>query len=187
MCIRDRRSSLPKDIVADTVTLEIALELLSLPREVGVHPDTGDMITAGIGRFGPYIKLGPKYASLKDGDDVLSIGLNRAVTLLAEVKTRTSGRELGTHQEKQITVRKGRFGPYVKWDKINATLPSGLEMDTVTLEEAVALVKAKAAKPPAKKVAKKKATKKRNTQKSAAKRKSAKKAKAEPADAGVAD
>ena len=184
---KPKRSSLPKDIVADTVTLEIALELLSLPREVGVHPETGDMITAGIGRFGPYIKLGPKYASLKDGDDVLSIGLNRAVTLLAEVKTRTSGRELGTHQEKQITVRKGRFGPYVKWDKINATLPSGLEMDTVTLEEAVALVEAKAAKPPVKKVAKKKATKKRNTQKSAAKRKSAKKAKAEPADAGVAD
>ena len=184
---KPKRSSLPKDIVADTVTLEIALELLSLPREVGVHPETGDMITAGIGRFGPYIKLGPKYASLKDGDDVLSIGLNRAVTLLAEVKSRTSGRELGTHQEKKITVRKGRFGPYVKWDKINATLPSGLEMDTVTLEEAVALVEAKAAKPPVKKVAKKKATKKRNTQKSAAKRKSAKKAKAEPVDAGSAD
>ena len=184
---KPKRSSLPKDIVADTVTLEIALELLSLPREVGVHPETGDMITAGIGRFGPYIKLGPKYASLKDGDGVLSIGLNRAVTLLAEVKSRTSGRELGTHQEKKITVRKGRFGPYVKWDKINATLPSGLEMDTVTLEEAVALVEAKAAKPPVKKVAKKKATKKRNTQKSAAKRKSAKKAKAEPVDAGSAD
>ena len=189
---KPKRSSLPKDMAPDTVTLEIALKLLSLPRDVGAHPESGDMITAGIGRFGPYIKLGPKYASLKDGDDVLSIGLNRAVTLLAEAKSRTSGRELGNHEDKPVTVRKGRFGPYVKWGKINATLPAGSEMDTVTLEEAIALVEAKAAKAPAKKAtkkkpAKKKAAKKKPAKKTTAKRKPAKKTKAEPADAGAAD
>ncbi len=188
---KPKRSSLPKDMAPDTVTLEIALKLLSLPRDVGGHPETGEMITAGLGRFGPYIKLGPKYASLKDGDDVLSIGLNRAVTLLAESKSRTSGREMGTHEDKPVTVRKGRFGPYVKWGKINATLPSGSEMDTISLEEAVALIVAKAAKAPAKKPAKKsaakKTVKKKPAKKSATKRKTAKKASAESADASAAD
>lgn len=184
---KPKRSSLAKDMAPDTVTLEIARKLLSLPRDVGAHPETGEMITAGLGRFGPYIKLGPKYASLKDGDDVLSIGLNRAVILLAEAKSRTSGRELGTHEDKPITVRKGRFGPYVKWGRINATLPSSMEMDTVTLEEAITLVQEKAAKAPAKKTAKKstkKSTaKKKPAKKSTAKRKTAKKAAAESADA----
>lgn len=184
---KPKRSSLAKDMAPDTVTLEIARKLLSLPRDVGAHPETGEMITAGLGRFGPYIKLGPKYASLKDGDDVLSIGLNRAVILLAEAKSRTSGRELGTHEDKPITVRKGRFGPYVKWGRINATLPSNMEMDTVTLEEAITLVQEKAAKAPAKKTAKKstkKSTaKKKPAKKSTAKRKTAKKAAAESADA----
>ncbi|MBI09643.1 MAG: DNA topoisomerase I [Rhodospirillaceae bacterium] len=184
---KPKRSSLPKDMSPDTVTLEIALKLLSLPREVGAHPETGDMIKAGIGRFGPYIKLGPKYTSLKDGDDVLSIGLNRAVTLLAEAKSRTSGRELGSHEDKPVTVRKGRFGPYVKWGKINATLPSGSEMDVVTLEEAIALVEEKAAKAATKKTAKKKPAKKKPTKKSAKNRKTAKKAEVKPADAGEAD
>lgn len=184
---KPKRSSLPKDMSPDTVTLEIALKLLSLPREVGAHPETGDMIKAGIGRFGPYIKLGPKYTSLKDGDDVLSIGLNRAVTLLAEAKSRTSGRELGNHEDKPVTVRKGRFGPYVKWGKINATLPSGSEMDAVTLEEAIALVKQKAAKATTKKTAKKKPAKKKPAKKSATNRKTANKAEVKPADAGVAD
>ena len=188
---KPKRSSLPKDMAPDTVTLEIALKLLSLPRDVGGHPETGEMITAGLGRFGPYIKLGPKYASLKDGDDVLSIGLNRAVTLLAEAKSRTSGREVGTHEDKPVTVRKGRFGPYIKWGKINATLPSGSDMDTITLEEAIALIEAKAAKAPAKKPAKKaaakKPVKKKPAKKAASKRKTAKKTSAEPADASAAD
>jgi len=188
---KPKRSSLPKDMAPDTVTLEIALKLLSLPRDVGGHPETGEMITAGLGRFGPYIKLGPKYASLKDGDDVLSIGLNRAVTLIAEAKSRTSGREVGTHEDKPVTVRKGRFGPYVKWGKINVTLPSGSEMESITLEEAVALIEAKAAKAtakkPAKKVAPKKKAKKKPAKKTSAKRKTAKKDSAEPADASAAD
>ena len=112
----------------------------------------------------------------------MSIGLNRAVTLLAEAKSRTSGRELGSHEDKPVTVRKGRFGPYVKWGKINATLPSGSEMDAVTLEEAIALVEEKAAKAATKKTAKKKPAKK-----SAKNRKTAKKAEVKPADAGEAD
>ena len=181
---KPKRASLPKDMAPDTVTLETALKLLSLPRDVGAHPETGEMITAGIGRFGPYIKLGSKYASLKDGDDVLSIGLNRAVTLLAESKSRTGGRELGTHDDKPVTVRKGRFGPYVKWGKVNATLPSGSDMDSISLEEAIALVEAKAAKTPAKKKSAKKSTaKKKPAKKAAAKKKPA----AETAGASAGD
>ncbi|NKB58892.1 MAG: type I DNA topoisomerase [Alphaproteobacteria bacterium] len=190
---KPKRASLMKGMAPDSVTLEMALKLLSLPREVGAHPETGEMITAGIGRFGPYLKMGTKYASLKDDDDVLTIGLNRGVTLIAEAKTRTSGRELGTHEDKPVTVRKGRFGPYVKWGKVNATLPGGSEMDTVTLEEAVALIVAKAAKAPAKKPAKKTAAKKKTAKRAAAKkkaptkRKSAKKSAEETTGATVAD
>ncbi len=189
---KPKRSSLPKDVAPDSVTLELALKLLSLPRDVGAHPETGEMISAGLGRFGPYLKQGTRYASLKEGDDVLSVGLNRAVTLLAESKTRTSGRELGEHEGKPVTVRKGRFGPYAKWGKINATLPKDSEMDTITLEEAVALIVAKAAKAPAKKAAPKKtakkATKKKTAKKkSATKKKTAKKSATTAADAPAAD
>jgi len=178
----------------DSVTLESALQLLSLPREVGAHPETGEMISAGIGRFGPYLKLGARYASLKDDDDVLTIGLNRAVTVIAEAKNRSGGRELGTHEDKPVTVRKGRFGPYVKWGKINATLPGGSEMDEVTLEQAIALIKTKAEKAPAKKPAAKKpsakkaaAKKAKAKPKAASKKKPAKKGAAQEASATVAD
>ena len=184
---KPKRSSLPKELAPDTVTFEIALKLLSLPREVGAHPESGEMITAGIGRFGPYIKLGPKYASLKDGDDVLSIGLNRAVTIIAESNSRTGGRDLGTHREMPVTVRKGRFGPYVKWGKINATLPKDSALDSITLEEAIVLIEAKAVKAPAKKAAAKKTTKKKPAKKTAAKKKATKKSNVEPADASAAD
>jgi len=171
---KPKRASLTKDMTPDTVTLETALKLLSLPRDVGVDPQSGDMIKAGIGRFGPYLKLGVKYASLKGEDDVLTIGLNRAVTLMAEAKTRSSGRELGEHGGHPVTVRKGRFGPYVKCGKINATLPPNLDMDAITLAEAVVLIDARAAKGPARKKAAT-ARKKSTAKKTPAKKKPAKK------------
>ncbi|PPR59091.1 MAG: DNA topoisomerase 1 [Alphaproteobacteria bacterium MarineAlpha4_Bin2] len=151
--VKPKRASLPKGMSVADVTLEIALKLLSLPREVGPHPETSDIITAGIGRFGPYLRYQSKYTSLPDEDDVLSIGLNRAVTILAEAKP-AGGRELGSHPEddKPITVRKGRYGPYVKHGKTNATLPNNVEMDDLTLEQAVELIAAKVAKSGAKKV-----------------------------------
>ncbi len=145
--VKPKRASLPKGTALGDVTLEIALRLLSLPREVGAHPETGDMITAGIGRYGPYLRYQSKYTSLPAEDDLLTIGLNRAVTLLAEAKP-AGGRELGAHPEdgKPVTVQKGRYGPYVKHDRINATLPKNVDMDAVDLEQAVALIAAKKAK-----------------------------------------
>ncbi|MEX2617615.1 MAG: type I DNA topoisomerase [Alphaproteobacteria bacterium] len=147
---KPKRASLTKDMPPDSVTLDVALKLLSLPRDVGPDPETGEMITAGLGRFGPYLKQGSKYASLKGDDDVLTIGLNRAVVVMAEAKSRSGGRELGEYDGKPVTVRKGRFGPYVKCGKINATIPGDAEMDSVTLEQAIALIEARAAKAPAK-------------------------------------
>ncbi len=176
---KPKRSSLTKDMTPDTVTLESALKLLSLPRDIGIDPESGDMIRAGLGRFGPYLKLGVKYASLKGDDDVLTIGLNRAVTLMAEAKTRSGGRELGEHGGQAVTVRKGRFGPYVKCGKINATLPPSMEMDQITLAEAIVLIDARAAKGPAKKKAK--AKKKAPAKKKAAKAKKKTTAKKKPA------
>ena len=175
---KPKRASLTKDMPPDSVTLEIALKLLSLPRDVGPDPETGEMITAGLGRFGPYLKLGPKYASLKGDDDVLTIGLNRAVVVMAEAKSRSTGRELGEHDGNPVTVRKGRFGPYVKCGKINATIPGDAEMDSVTLEQAIALIEARAAKAPAKPKAKaKKAPAKKAAKAKTAKKPAAKKAK----------
>ena len=173
--VKPKRASLPKEMSPADVTFEIALKLLSLPREVGPHPESGDIITAGIGRFGPYLRHQSKYTSLPAEDDVLTIGLNRAVTVLAEAKP-ASGRELGDHpgDGKPIVVRKGRFGPYVKHGKTNATLPKDLDMDDVTLEQAVELIAAKVAKGGAKKAkpkAKSKPKKKKATRKSGSKAK----------------
>ena len=129
------------------ITFEIALSLLSLPREVGPHPETSKMISAGIGRYGPYLRYQSKYTSLPAEDDVLSIGLNRAVTILAEAKP-SGGRELGAHPEdgKPIMAQKGRFGPYVKHAKTNATLPKDVSLEDVTLEQALELIAEKVAK-----------------------------------------
>ena len=145
--VKPKRASLPKGMVPADITLEIALRLLSLPREVGPHPETAKMITAGIGRYGPYLRYQSKYTSLPAEDDVLSIGINRAVTILAEAKP-SSGRELGTHPDdgKPIMAQKGRFGPYVKHGKTNATLPKDIALEDVTLEQALELIAAKVAK-----------------------------------------
>ena len=168
---KPKRVSLTKTIPPSMLTLETALRLLALPREIGAHPDTGQIIVAGIGRFGPYLKHGPAYCSLGPEEDILTIGLNRAVVVIAETKSKGrggGGRELGEHDGKPVSVRKGRFGPYVKCGKINATLPRDADMDEYTLEEAIALLQAKVEKMEAKKDA---PVKKKPAKKTAAKKK----------------
>ncbi|OYY28194.1 MAG: DNA topoisomerase I, partial [Azorhizobium sp. 35-67-15] len=166
---KPKRSSLPKGLKPADVDLDTALALLALPRPIGVHPEDGEPILAGIGRFGPYIQHGKVYANIEDGDDILAIGLNRAITLLAEKQSKgrgarggaTAGRNLGDHPSGgAITVRPGRFGPYVNHGKINATLPKALDPDQLTLAEAIALIDAKAATAPAGKTARKAPAKK---------------------------
>jgi DNA topoisomerase-1 len=160
---KPKRTSLPRKTSPDDVTLETALGLLSLPRDIGLDPETGEAITAGIGRFGPYVRRGSTYVSLrKEGDEVLTIGLNRAVTLLAEAKNRGGGgRSLGEHPDGgEVTVRSGRYGPFVKHGRLNASLPKGSDPDSFTLDEAVALLAAQGAKTKQKKPSKKSAAKK---------------------------
>lgn len=136
---KPKRASLPKGTDPAAVTLEQALQWLSLPRLVGLHPERGEPIFAGVGQFGPYVRMGPVYASLDKDDDVLSIGLNRAVVLLA--KKLDTVRVLGVHPNGgEVTVRKGRFGPYVQHGSTVAALGKGMAMETIRLEEALALL-----------------------------------------------
>jgi DNA topoisomerase I len=137
---RPKRTSLPRGMDGANLTLEQALALLSLPREVGVHPETREKIEAGIGRFGPYVKMGAVFGSLDRDDDVLALGLNRAVDLLA--KKLASVRTIGPHPKDKelVTVRKGRFGPYVQHGNTVANLARGVMMEDVTLDDAVALL-----------------------------------------------
>jgi DNA topoisomerase-1 len=137
---KPRRTSLPKGVDGDTITLEQALGLLSLPRLVGIHPEMKLPIQAGLGRFGPYVKMGAIFGSLDKDDDILSVGLNRAVDVLA--KKMASVRMIGAHPKggETIQVRKGRFGPYVQHGQTVANLPKDVMMDDITLEEAVALL-----------------------------------------------
>ena len=137
--VKPRRTSLPRGMDGATITLDQALGLLSLPRVVGPHPETGETIEAGLGRFGPYVKMGAVFASLERGDDVLVIGLNRAVELLA--RKLASVRALGTTAGGEaVLVRKGRFGPYVQQGNRVANLPREMAMDDITLAQAEALV-----------------------------------------------
>ncbi|MGH7066679.1 MAG: type I DNA topoisomerase, partial [Acetobacteraceae bacterium] len=137
---KPKRVTLPRGLAGETLTLEQALGLLGLPRPIGPHPETGEPITAGIGRFGPFVRMGSVYASLDRDDDVLAIGLNRAVDVLA--KKLASLRSLGAHPSdgEDVLVRKGRFGPYVQHGRKVATLPKGTALDAVTLDEAVTLL-----------------------------------------------
>ncbi|TVR00992.1 MAG: type I DNA topoisomerase [Deltaproteobacteria bacterium] len=176
---KPRRSSLPKGLDAADVTLEKALDLLSLPRRLGDHPEDGKVVQAGLGRFGPYVKHGTLYASLKPTDDVLTVGLDRAIELIAEKKARGGRRgsaplrTLGDHPDGgPVEVHDGRYGPYVKHGKINATLPKGTSPDDVTLEAALTLIAEKAAKKGGgrKAAPKKAAAKKTTTRKTAAKK-----------------
>ncbi len=150
---KPKRASLPRKTNPDDVDLAMALKLLALPRSVGQHPESGDEITAGIGRYGPYIKHGSTYVSLRGDDDVLTIGLNRAVSLLAEAKAKGGGgRELGEHPEGgKVTVRSGRYGPFVKHGRLNASIPKGADPESVTLEQAIELLAAQAEKAKSKK------------------------------------
>jgi DNA topoisomerase I len=163
---KPKRAGLPKGLSPDDLDLERALGLLSLPREIGKHPDDGEPIVAGVGRFGPYVQHVKMYANLTPGDDVLSVGLNRAVTLIEEKRAKgprkgrlgsDPGRALGDHPDKggPIVVKNGRYGPYVSHDGVNATLSSDMTPEAITLEQAVGLLDARAArgggkKPPAK-------------------------------------
>jgi DNA topoisomerase-1 len=168
---KPKRSSLPKGWIASAMDLEKALRLLSLPREVGKHPDDGKAITAGLGRFGPFVLHDGTYANLENADEVFDVGLNRAVAILAD-KRAGGGRpqraaaaalaELGNHPEdgKPIRVLSGRFGPYIKHGDTNANVPKGKDPAAITLEEALALIAERAAKGGAKKPAKKAAASK---------------------------
>ena len=142
---KPKRVSLLKPMTPADLDLEIALGLLSLPREVGAHPETNEMILAGIGRFGPYLKHGKAFVSLKADDDVLVVGLNRAVSLLAEGKQRGRKtveplREIGAHPRdgEVVKVMDGRYGPYLNHNGINAPLPKTTTAETITIEQAVA-------------------------------------------------
>ncbi|MEQ9573523.1 MAG: type I DNA topoisomerase [Nitratireductor sp.] len=151
-----KRSSLPKGWTPDTIDLERALALLSLPRDVGQHPETQKMISAGIGRYGPFLLHDGNYANLDSVEDVFAVGINRAVTVLAEKQAKGGARrgaatvlkDLGEHPDGggKVTVRDGRYGPYANFGKVNATLPKGKDPAGVTLEEAVALIAEKAGK-----------------------------------------
>jgi DNA topoisomerase-1 len=201
---KPKRSGLPQGTDKSDVDMELALKLLALPRDVGLHPEDGKKITANFGRFGPYVKHDNIYASLPSAEDVFDIGLNHAVTLIAEKKAKGPGRrgaqvlkDLGAAADgRAIKVQKGKFGPYVSDGDTNATLPEGTEPESVTMEQALALIaeriakgggkkKKRAAAKPKKAAAKtpaekKPAAEKATAKKAAPKKKPAAKAKKKP-------
>jgi DNA topoisomerase-1 len=148
---KPKRTSLPKALSPADVDLDKAVRLLALPRELGRHPETGEPITAAIGRFGPYLKHGSVYASIGREDDVLTIGLNRAVALLAEAKSKrrgSSGTALGDHPKdgKPVTLHSGRYGPYVKHGRTIVSVPRDRTAEEMTLANAVELLAQQAGK-----------------------------------------
>jgi DNA topoisomerase-1 len=160
---KPKRASVPRGIDIASLDLERALKLLALPREIGLHPETGTPITAGIGRYGPFILHDGTYANLPSLEEVFSIGINRAVVLLAEKKAgggkgrfrpaaATVLKELGEHPSEggKVQVLSGRYGPYVKHGDVNATLTRGKDPAALSLEEAVQLIAERRAKGPSK-------------------------------------
>jgi DNA topoisomerase-1 len=185
-----KRSSLPKGWTAGTLTLEQALQLLKLPRPVGDHPETGLPISAGLGRYGPFILHDGKYANLPDVEEVFTVGLNRAVDLLAQKaaggfkRGGASPAAIKTfeHADGAISVRGGKYGPYVNQGKVNATIPKDVAPEAVTLGQALGWIAARAEatgtkvkKAPAKKAAAKKPAAAKKTTTTAAKKPAAKK------------
>ncbi|MBB3810716.1 type I DNA topoisomerase [Pseudochelatococcus contaminans] len=183
---KPKRQTLPRGLAPDIVDLDIALKLLSLPREVATHPESGKPIRAGIGRFGPYVQHEKTYASLSKDDDVLDIGANRAIDLIVTKEqgggrrggSSDPGKVLGEEPEtgKTLSLKAGRYGPYVTDGTTNATLPKGVESESYTLEEAIILIRAKrltGKKAPAKKAATKKPAAAKTTEKKAAAKKPA--------------
>ncbi len=168
----EKRASIPKDVPVEDVTMEVAERLLSLPREIGPHPETGKPITASIGRYGPYLAHDGKYAKLGSTAEVFETGMNAAVAKLADAASGAGRRQggsrepiavLGKHPEsgKDIKAMAGKYGPYVSDGATHATLPKGADPKTVTLDEAVRLIDEKAAKGPSQKRGRKPARKKR--------------------------
>jgi len=158
---KPKRAGIPKGSSLDDITLESALKLLSLPREIGKSPEDSEPILAGIGRFGPYVQHGKIYANLDASEDVFAIGLNRAIALIADKRANPSkgrrfggdpGRSVGEHPQRggAILVKKGRYGPYVTNSGINATIPDNIVPDEITLDQAVGLIEARAEKTGAK-------------------------------------
>lgn len=186
---KPKRSSIPKGVDAGEVDLDAALKLLALPREVGLHPETGKPISAGLGRYGPFVLHDGTYANLESMEEVFTVGLNRAVAVLAEKAKGGKGRfqrtkakvlkDLGEHPQEggKIEVLEGRYGPYVSHNKINATLPKGQEPEAVTLELAIDLLAERAKKKPAARKAAKKPAKEAAAKKPAAKKPAKKAAK----------
>jgi len=158
---KPRRMSWPKEVPPENADLASALKLLELPKEIGNHPDSGKKVIVNIGRFGPYIGHDGKFKSIPKTDSVFTISLDRAVALLAEARTsNTVLRDLGVHPDDKapIDVCNGRYGPYVRHGKVNATLPKDVSPDKITLEEALVLIAARVAKGP---VSKKKSVSKK--------------------------
>lgn len=185
---KPKRASLIKGMSPADVDLKLALRLLALPRELGAHPETGEQIVAGVGRYGPFLKLGSNFVSLPEEEDVLSIGINRAVEVLAQQENSGKVRKtrmIGEHPKdgKPVTQGSGRFGPYVKHGGLYASIPKDVEPETVSLDEALRLLEAKAAK---KGAATKGSAKKAASKKSAARKKaSARKARARKSAPGT--
>ena len=186
-----KRVSIPPSFNNDELDLEKALALLALPREIGGHPETGDKIVSGLGRYGPYLLYQKKYTKLESVEDALTIGVNRAVEVLAQPRPARQGRavveplrKLGEHPDdgEPVNILSGRYGPYVKHGKINATVPSGRKVEELTLEEAVVLIAERAAKVGAKKsrTRTKKTAKKKTKTKAKSKTKTKTKAKTKP-------
>jgi DNA topoisomerase-1 len=172
---KPKRASILKTMDPAAVDLDQALALLALPRDIGKHPETGEPITAGIGRYGPYVTHGGAFISLKGDDDVLTIGLNRAVAVIADSPKKDPPKQLGNHpgDGKPVSLRQGRWGAYLHHGSTRAHIPKGTDPETLTLEDALPILAAKAAKggkraKPKKKAAKKKTAKKRAAIKKAA-------------------
>ena len=174
-----KRASLFKSMRPETMTLDVALQLLSLPRELGPHPDTGKPIVVNNGKFGPYLLHDSKFTTLPASEDPLTIGMNRAVDVLSRAPTKSGGpevlRSLGKHPEdsEEVTILKGRYGPYIKHGKVNAPFPRDASIEAITLEEAIPLLAARAAAGPSKKFGKKAAPKAAPKEKPAPKEKAA--------------
>jgi len=146
---KPKRASLPKGMAPADVTLEIALKLLTLPRDLGLHPESGKKVVANVGRFGPYLQHDGEFRSVPKTEDVYSIELPRALEILAQPKSAARGslRTVGKHPDDgaAITLHSGRYGNYVKHGKVNATLPEGTDLESLSLDEAVALLNARIA------------------------------------------
>ncbi len=202
---KPKRASLPRGVEPDEMNFDLAVRLLSLPRLVGTHPETGKDILAGLGRYGPYLQHDGVYARLQSYQDALEVGLNHAVTLLAEAKSKGRRgpqvlKEMGPHPDDNevIKLMDGRYGPYVAHGKIKASLPKDADPDKFTIEQAVTLIadkaaksgktkaKPKAKKAPAKKAAAKKSAAKKTTAKKTTKKSTAKSKAAGATDAGTA-